>query len=74
MNPVRIRNGTATVYAEAAHLTKVGHWGIVPEKAVGELVRRESGDLLRRGKKVLPVPGKWMGSPIGWQKYGCDDL
>ena len=36
-NPVKNRNGTATVSVEAPHRTKVGHWGF-PEKAGAEAV------------------------------------
>lgn len=46
MNPVRIRNGTATVCEEASHTTKVGHWDF-SEKAVCLLMMRKSGDLLK---------------------------
>ena len=35
-NPVKNRNGTATVSVEALHRTKVGHWGLLPEKAGAE--------------------------------------
>ena len=34
VNPVRIRNGTATVCEETPHEAKAGHWGKAPEKAV----------------------------------------
>lgn len=46
MNPVRIRDGTATVCEEAPHVTKVSHWEN-PEKAVRMAMIRESGDLLK---------------------------
>ena len=49
VNPVRCRNGTATVCAETAHVTKVGHWEN-PEKAMCKLRMRESGDLLNDRK------------------------
>ncbi len=66
------RNGTATVCVEFVHKTKVGHWGI-PEKAVHEMVMRESGDLLEQLRRIcsrnrsyrLFFAGKrpWKGNP-----------
>lgn len=53
MNPVRIRNGTATVCAEAPHVTKVSHWEIVLRRLCGKLMMRKSGDLLRCVKVYL---------------------
>ena len=46
MNPVRIRNGTATVCEEAPHGTKVSHWDYFLRRQCGRLMIRESGDLL----------------------------
>ena len=53
-NPVQLRNGTATVSAEAGSKTKVSHWGYPREGA------------LRRGctsqetcSGLPPFPGKW---------------
>lgn len=46
VNPVKIRNGAATVCAEELHGTKVIHWE-KPEKVVWNTEKRKSGDLLR---------------------------
>jgi len=54
VNPVKIRNGTATVSAEIVHKTKVGHWDI-PEKAVHRSGKRKSGDLLEQNLPRLQV-------------------
>ena len=46
VNPVRIRNGTATVCEEAPHGMKVRHWDYFLRRQCGSLMIRESGDLL----------------------------
>ena len=65
-NPVQLRNGTATVSAEAGSETKVSHWGYPREGA------------LRRGctsqetcSGLPPFPGNWKMRYFCLRKYGC---
>ena len=58
VNPVRIRNGTATVCEEAPHGTKVSHWDLSWEGSAG-LTIRESGDLLEQVTCAFCVIMEW---------------
>ena len=55
-NPVKFRNGTATVSAEAVYEAKAGHWAT--EKTVHGLMMRKSGDLLEEMCYVDPGSGE----------------
>ena len=72
-NPVKIRNGTATVCAEAACWTKVSQWGIFSEKAARKAedaqVRRPAGK-----REKLSVPSSEQGAVIFVQKNGCSNF
>lgn len=59
VNPVRIRNGTATVCEEAPHGMKVRHWDYFLRRQCGKLMIRESGDLLEQVARVFCVILQW---------------
>ena len=59
VNPVRIRNGTATVCEEAPHGTKVSHWDYFLRRQCGRLMIRESGDLLEQATCAFCVTMEW---------------
>ena len=70
MNPVGIRNGTATVCAVVLRAAKAGHWGKCPEKAA----QRPIGASQETCSDVSLACGLSMIEPAGlfaMQKNGC---
>lgn len=47
-NPVRIRDGTATVCVETPHKTNVSHWEQILRRQCRAFMIHKSGDLLKR--------------------------
>ena len=69
-NPMKIRNGTATVIAEVSLHGESWSLGVSPEKAAGKLKMRKSGDLLGC---ISSAPSDFRDSRIFClQKTDCD--